>query len=533
MTMRRLRLFATGLSLALLSCTKAPSLAPEAATVPPQLEPALDAATSAHADPDDVPRSELERARRLLMRCSFGPRPGEVARVARLGPERWLDEQLAGPAESPLFEAALVPHRRALVPPAELVASWLGDDWDDEPDAMPELRREARPHFREHLQRLASAELTRAILSSRQLEAVMTHFWANHFNIYAAKGFVRLYAGDYLERAIRPHALGRFEDLLVATARHPAMLIYLDNVESTRERAGGRGRARGLNENYARELLELHTLGADGGYTQQDVREVARILTGYSVERINRGRFEFQFKARAHDRGEKTVLGEVFPAGGGEEEGLRLLGLLAAHPATARHLARKLCVRFVADQPPRGCLTAAAQAYSETRGDIRSVIKAIVSEPSFWSEPSSKLKTPLELVASTARALELMPDGDVQVVSVLDELGAPLLYERVPTGYPDREIEWASTGGMLARLNFAAAIARNELPGMGLDVERLLPNAESEALLRRLDELLLQGRASARTLAVVGERLEELREPRMRRELALALFVGSPEFQRR
>src|SRR6188768_2165302 len=294
------------------------------------------AASGLKSAPEPLPAAEaLADARHVLNRFAFGPRPGEVERVARSGAKRWLEEQLAGPPESPLLEAALVPHRAAFAPPAQLVDDWLGDGWEADTRTQKELREETKPHYKEHLQRLATAELTRDILSQRQLEAVMTDFWANHFNVFAAKGFVRLFEGDYLERAIRPHALGKFSDLLLATARHPAMLLYLDNAESRsapkRAMAVGQ-RRRGINENYARELLELHTLGVDGGYTQADVQDVARILTGWSVVRINEGGFDYVFRQKAHDRGAKTVLGEEFPRGQDEAEGVRLLQLLARRP---------------------------------------------------------------------------------------------------------------------------------------------------------------------------------------------------------
>jgi uncharacterized protein (DUF1800 family) len=481
--------------------------------------------------------SALADARHLLNRCAFGPRPGEVERVARMGSQRWLDEQLAGPAESPLLEAALVPHRAAFVPPAQLVDDWLGDGWEAETQTLKELRQETGQHYRDHLRRLATGELTRHILSQRQLEAVLTDFWANHFNVYASKGIVRLFEGDYLERAIRPHALGKFSELLLATARHPAMLLYLDNAESRRETgmAGGKGKRRGLNENYARELLELHTLGLDGGYTQHDVQEVARILTGWSVVSLRGGRFEYAFKKGAHDLGEKSVLGEIFPAGRGEKEGVRLLQLLARHPATARHLAARLCTRFVADEPPASCVSAATDAYRASDGDIKQVVRAIVTDASFWAPAArrSKLKTPLELVASTARAFGALPDGTLALAKTLEQLGEPLLQERVPTGYPDSEPEWSSGGGMLARMTFATQLGSGQL--RGLDVpwsETIPPGADASELVSRLGRLLLGAGPASPTLALIREETSGLADPEQRRAAVVALLVGSPEFQR-
>src|SRR6185436_5076366 len=293
---------------------------PSVETTPVLRHNAPPAKPNARAATPGEPAPELLRARHLLNRCAFGPRPGEVERVARLGTERWLDEQLARPAENPLLEPAMIWLSSAYLPLADLVEDWLGPDWADMASARGDLREQAKPHFREHLRRLATAELTRHILSNRELEEVMVDFWVNHFNIYAQKGLVRLFVGDYVERAIRPHALGRFSDLLTATARHPAMLLYLDNAESRAPGSNPKAKACGLNENYARELLELHTLGVDGGYTQEDVIGVARILTGWSLE--TRGReLEYRYKTGAHDRGEKHVLGQTFPAGHEEDEG--------------------------------------------------------------------------------------------------------------------------------------------------------------------------------------------------------------------
>ncbi len=454
-----------------------------------------------------------------------------------MGTERWLEEQLAGPAESPLLQAALVPHNAAFVPPAQLVDDWLGDGWEAETHSLKELRQETKQHYRDHLRRLATAELTRHILSQRQLEAVMTDFWANHFNVYASKGFVRLYEGDYLERAIRPSALGKFSALLLATARHPAMLLYLDNAESRRESgesmsAGKRG---GLNENYARELLELHTLGVDGGYTQRDVQEVARVLTGWSVTQLRGGRFEYMFKKGAHDKGEKKLLGQVFPAGRGEDEGLRLLELLGRHPATARHVATRLCARFVADQPPPSCVAAASNAFRQSDGDIKQVVRAIVKDASFWAPAArrSKLKTPLELVASTARALGAMPDGSLALSRTLEQLGEPLLQERVPTGYPDSEPEWASGGGMLARMTFATELGAGKLRGLQVPWhETLPPGADAVELSNRLGALLLGVGAGSPLLSAVREETSAIADPEQRRAAVVALLVGSPEFQR-
>jgi uncharacterized protein (DUF1800 family) len=532
------RLFATTGLVAMAACSRGPDQQPVSpAPLPVEAAPARLAPPRAQTfvDPPPTPQA-LADARHVLNRLAFGPRPGEVERVARAGVRRWIDEQLALPSESPLLEVALQPHRSAFAPPAALIDEWLGEGWEAETRNARALRRETRPYFGEHLARLATAELTRDILSRRQLEAVMTDFWANHFNVFASKGFVRVFEGDYLERAIRPHALGKFSELLRATAQHPAMLLYLDNAESRKQSRRGRRRG-GLNENYARELLELHTLGVDGGYTQADVTDVARILTGWSVVRVSEGGFDFVFRARAHDRGAKLVLGERFPAGGDQAEGLRLLELLARSPATARHLSRQLCARFVADDPPPSCVSTATAAYRESDGDIARVVRAIVRDESFWAPGArgNKLKTPLELLASAARALGGTPDGSLALAATMERLGEPLLQEQVPTGYPEGEPEWASAGAMLARMSFASDLGTGRLRGLDVAWDEALPlGADLDARVLRFGSELLGVAPNTRTLNVVSEKLASLdaSEPQQRRALAVALLIGSPEFQR-
>jgi hypothetical protein len=534
--MRWMRLFATTTAFGLLACTRAPVISPKAAAPADGFVPSVVSAPPLRKPELALSVESVAEARHTLGRFAFGPRPGDIERVARMGARRWFEEQLAGPPESPLLEAALVPHRSAFEPPAQLVEDWLGEDWEAQTRTLGDLRREASGHFREHVARLATAELTRDILSQRQLEAVMTDFWANHFNVFASKGYVRLFEGDYLERAIRPHALGNFSELLLATARHPAMLLYLDNAESRREpvRAASSPRRRGgLNENYARELLELHTLGVDGGYTQADVQEVARILTGWSVVRLREGGFDFVFRKDAHDRHTKVVMGEVFPARQGEAEGVRLLEFLAHHPATARHLSRELCARFVSDDPPASCVNAASSAYAGSGGEIKAVLRAIFEDPSFAAAPRTQLKTPLEFVASAARALGAVPDGSLDLADSLAQLGEPLLQERVPTGYPDSEPEWASGGGMLARLNFASALARGRVGGLTVPWDETVPAGDDvNELVNRWGASLLGVAGDSKTLGVVREEVAGLEAPSDRRAAAVALLLGSPEFQR-
>ncbi len=469
-------------------------------------------AAPAKARPDSAaaaPAAALSGAdaRHVLNRLAFGARPGQAAALSKQGLDEWITRQLAlGGPEPAGLASALQPHASALLPPDQLVAEIAGDDWMSVP--APKLRKLlAGKSLREHLGHIALAKLTRHVLSERQLEEVMVDFWTDHFNVFARKGAVRVFAGDYIERAIRPHALGKFQDLLLATARHPAMLLYLDNARSVVPRGGKRG----LNENYARELLELHTLGVHGGYTQADVVGVARILTGWSVTRPQEGNLEFLFRARAHDGGAKRVLGVDFPAGGAQAEGVKLLNMLAAHPATAKHLATKLCQRLVRDTPPADVVHSAAAAFQEGGGDIKALIRAIVSHDAFWAPESraAKLKSPLEIVVSSLRALDAKPDGSLRLARVLARMGQPILLESAPTGYAEVRDAWLGSSAMLGRMSFATALATKRKLGADFDLESAAAGgafghgsrARDDAAVRRPTS---RGRAQSRRERGVG-----------------------------
>jgi uncharacterized protein (DUF1800 family) len=406
---------------------------------------------------------------------------------------------------------------------------------------------------------MQAARITRAVASDRQLEEVMVDFWFNHFNVYAQKGAVRWMLPAYEREAIRPHALGRFRDLVLATARHPAMLFYLDNWLSTRADLvvpGGpnAGRRMGLNENYARELMELHTLGVDGGYTQQDVIEVARCFTGWTIDRPQQGG-GFIFRPLTHDRFAKRVLGQVIPAGGGQQDGERVVEILVRHEATARFIATKLARRFVSDDPPAALVERTAAAFRRTDGDIRAVLTTIFTSPEFWSADAyrAKIKTPLEVVASAVRALDgrisgadVTGGGGITLAREVARLGAPLYEAQPPTGYPDRAEAWVNTGALLGRMNFALGLAHNRFRGARVDVAGFLANTDRSQPAQVLDRLLavvLHGEASAQTRAVLAAHLES---PEITRtttydrvakdtdvEKLAALVLGSPEFQRR
>ena len=481
-----------------------------------------------------------------LSRLTFGPRPGDVARVRAPGLERWIEQQLS-PARLDDSDCA---ERLRTLPTLTLSIGSLQREYPRPDRQTREMREAGTLTPRELLERyppdrrparvsaeLAAARLVRAVESEQQLQEVMVDFWFNHFNVHAAKGEVRWYVTSYERDVIRPHALGRFPELLRATARHPAMLFYLDNWLSTRPdflvAAGpNRGRRAGLNENYARELMEVHTLGVDGGYTQRDVTEVARAFTGWTIDRP-RDDARFVFRPRMHDAGVKVVLGTRLGPGSGEADGEQVLALLARHPATARFIAGKLVRRFVADDPPPALVTRVAATFRATDGDVREMLRTIVASPEFWSLDArrSKIKKPFEYVASAARAA--------------GEIGERLYDAQPPTGFPDRAEAWVNAGALLARLNFALSLVQGRLPGVMLDLPRLVaptPGAADVAL-ERLLEVVLHGQATAETRRVLTA---QLADPLIRRqttddrgpaspdvERLAALVLGSPEFQRR
>jgi uncharacterized protein (DUF1800 family) len=389
---------------------------------------------------------------------------------------------------------------------------------------------------------LVEAKILRAIYSHRQLAEVLTDFWFNHFNVYLDKGADRYFVTSYERDAIRPRVLGKFKDLLVATAESPAMLFYLDNWQSVDpaafERLRGRrrrrpGARRGLNENYARELLELHTLGVDGGYTQQDVMEVARCFTGWTIRAPRRGG-GFVFDERRHDRGEKTVLGVKIPAGGGKEDGLRVLDILAHHSSTARFISRKLAQRFVADDPPASLVEKMAKTFRKKDGDIREVLKTMLTSREFWSAGAwrAKVKSPLETVVGAIRVLDADVDSTLALARQIARLGQPLYRKPEPTGYSTTSAEWVNSAGLLARMNFALALAVNRIPGVRVDLTQFSGMEDPELIAQSI----VGQEISQETLVAIRKALRDAvprRRAATRSVLITGLVIGSPEFQRR
>ena len=330
------------------------------------------------------------------------------------------------------------------------------------------LARDDVQNRRGAIAQLSEQKLMRATYSERQLQAVLTDFWFNHFNVFAGKGADRIFVTSYERDAIRPHVLGTFRALLGATAHSPAMLFYLDNWMSTKS---------GLNENYGRELMELHTLGVDGGYTQEDVIAVARAFTGWTIDRPRMGG-GFRFDPRMHDRDDKHVLGQTIRAGG-ERDGEQVLDILARHPSTASFISMKLARRFVSDDPPQALVERAAKTFLQSDGDIREVVRTILQSPEFLSPDArgAKIKTPFEFVASALRASSAEVTRGAGLARALQQLGMPLYLAQPPTGYADTADAWINTGGLVNRMNFAVSLVDGQVPGARIRQGTASPSA--------------------------------------------------------
>src|ERR1019366_3770178 len=405
-------------------------------------------------------------------------------------------------------------------------------------------------------------KLIRAVYSDRQLAEQLADFWFNHFNVYIYKDLDRWYVIPYERDAIRPHVLGKFRDLLEATAKSPAMLFYLDNVSSADPRSFDRlkqhpvparpgvnlpppGPKRGLNENYGRELMELHTLGVDGGYTQQDVIEVARAFTGWTIE-SSRDHPTFYFDERLHDPDPKRVLGKRIK-GGGIKDAEQVLDLLAKNQHTARHISLQLAQHFMSDDPPASLVARMAKTYEKSKGDIRAVMTTMIYSPEFWSRAAfrAKVKTPFELVASTVRALGADMDQALPMAQWVAQIGEPLYQCVSPTGYSDKGVSWISTGALVNRMNFAIALTSNKIRGSQVDVNSLVGTdigANPQLALDRVETAFLAGQVSDSTRTTLEKETKDpqilgakLDDPVKQVNVGLitGLVLGSPEFQKR
>jgi uncharacterized protein (DUF1800 family) len=415
----------------------------------------------------------------VLNRLAFGPSAADIEHIRSVGAEKYIQEQLS-PNSIPLPQQ-LVDELNSLdtlrLSAPELFLeygppSYRGMQGDKE--AIQKARQRARIIVEQAIQ----ARLRRAVESPRQLEEVMVNFWFNHFNVFAQKGLDHLWIGSYEREAIRPYALGRFRDLLGATAKDPAMLFYLDNWQNTAPNSpGARGNLKGLNENYARELMELHTLGVDGGYTQQDVITLAKILTGWGFRRpgqpvaraagfvAGQPTSAFYFDPNRHDPSPKVFLGHSI-RGSGINEGEEALDILAQHPATARHISFELAQYFVSDTPPKSLVDRLAREYLDSRGDIRAVLNSLFYSAEFWDKQyfGKKFKTPYEYVISAVRAAGTPVTNTRPLYGTMAQLGMPLYLCQTPDGYKNTQEAWLNPNGMTLRINFATALASGRLP---------------------------------------------------------------------
>jgi uncharacterized protein (DUF1800 family) len=442
-----------------------------------------------------------------------------------------------------------------------------------DPNAVPRIIADDSKRPQRVVEELAMAKVTRAIYSERQLQQVMDDFWFNHFNVYAAKGEDKWYLTSYERDVIQPHTLGKFKDLVNATAKSPAMLFYLDNFLSADPRAaqrqaaqramrqsrGGFGRpfpprppppqqakknTRGLNENYGRELMELHTLGVEGGYTQKDVTELARCFTGWTIEKPRQNP-QFKFDEKVHDPDPKIVLGKKIHAGG-MKDAEQAIELLTRQPATAKFISTKLARRFVSDNPPVPLVARMAQTFQSSDGDIRAVMHTMIYSPEFWSREAyrAKIKTPFEVVISAVRALGTDVDTPMPLVQWVGRIGEPLYQCQPPTGYADKAEAWVNTGALLNRLNFSLTLAGNKVRGARTDVGSLLGSdaTEPKLALERAVQIFLGGQAGPTTVQTLEKQLNspqvlqaKLDDPIKKVDLGVVtgLVLGAPEFQRR
>ena len=527
------------------------------------------------------PGAGQAEALHALNRLAFGPTPGDLDRVTRMGAPAWIAEQLH--PERLALPSYLADQLATLRTPRqtqrEMVQQYRemakeakqAKQAETAPPDGKKVRTEEGGERRRQIAQIyveaGEERLLQALNSPRQLEEVLVDFWFNHFNVFQGKGLVRVLTESYEREAIRPNVLGRFRTMLGATARHPAMLFYLDNWLSVapgyqpRRAAGAAGKASGLNENYAREVMELHTLGVDGGYTQQDVTELARILTGWTLvpRQPQRRRFVsgmdnsaadhgdsiFGFDPARHDEGAKTWLGHAV-APGGQLEGEFALDVLARHPATARHIAFKLARRFVADAPSPALVDRLATRFRDTDGDLRAVMQSLVEAPEFGDPRPVKFKTPYQYVLSSVRATGIVATNVRPLMAVLTQLGQPLYGCQTPDGYHDTEADWLNPNAITQRVNFATALASGRLPLQRVDD----PNAPAiaqgmKAMERQADKAMTRDQPvegatppvdAAALLVTLGPAISDKTRDAVARStpaLQAALVLGSPDFMHR
>ena len=470
--------------------------------------------TPSYADSQSISTKTIH----VLNRLSFGPRPGDIERVKSIGINNYIQSQLRPETirKPQQLTNQLSKLTTLYLNPVELFQEY-GPLPKKEQEQLTQEQKQARnKRMRKILNEARKANLLRAISSNRQLQEVMINFWFNHFNISVTKGRpVRLWIGTYERDAIRPYALGNFRDLLSATAHHPAMLFYLDNWLNTAPGSPGvRGRFKGLNENYARELMELHTMGVNGGYKQEDIITLARIFTGWGIQRRTGDGSGFVFNLNRHDNRDKIFLG-VPIKGGGIEEGKKALDILAKHPSTARFISYKLAQYFVADQPPETLVNKLAKRFQETNGNIRYVLETLFNSSEFWNEKyyGSKFKTPYQYIISAARATGTDKPRFGRINGMLSQLGMPLYRCATPDGYKNTKEAWLNSDAIMRRTSFATTISGGHL-------NQGKPKPINHQQLRAT----LGNNFSAQTQAVISNNSDNLQA---------ALILGSPEMMER
>jgi uncharacterized protein (DUF1800 family) len=563
--------------------------------------------------------TERQAAAHLLSRFTYGASPGQVDAVVRMGLENWFAQQLAAQLPDDSLEQVLGRYDALGLSNQEVVETYprngqvirmaVRDGVVDKDSVRTDraaykaviqnyMEQKGFKREQELFRQFFCQKILRAAYSQNQLQEVMTDFWFNHFNVSITKNDCAEFIPAYERDVIRPNALGRFNELVLKTAKSPAMLYYLDNFISSvplpeaqqpvvMDSAVQQFRKnRGINENYAREVMELHTLGVDGGYTQQDVTQAARVLTGWGVypmgeyakggglamlkkfsdqQIASRGfvhEGDFFFNANRHDKGEKTVLGHVFPAGGGYEEGVELLEMLAQHPSTAKFISRKLAVRFVNDEPSALLIDKMAKTFLDKHGDIRQVLLTMVGSPEFWNAQAlrEKTKSPFELAIGSVRSLHATILQPVQLYNWVTRMGEKKYYYQAPTGYPDKGAYWINTGSLLNRMNFGLALAAGRIPGVSVDLlalnsghepesaqaalliygKLILPERDLDGTVKRLTPMLndpafAQKVNAASVRSQPAEADEEMYEDKGNGMLAqvVGIIIGSPEYQRR
>ncbi len=490
----------------------------------------------------------------VLNRLSFGPQPGDVARVEKMGVETYIQQQLHPDTlpEPPDLTQQLAQMETLSLTPLQLIEQTTPANLPKGQKPTPEQRQAVRKEANYVLAQALRARLLRATASSRQLQEVMVDFWYNHFNVFANKGVDKLLVGSYEESAIRPYVLGRFRDLLGATAHHPAMLYYLDNWQNVAPSPkAGRGKKNGLNENYARELMELHTLGVDGGYTQADVIALAKIFTGWTFRKSAQPGVAangFYFDAKRHDTSDKVFLGQTIK-GSGMAEAEQALDILAKSPATARHISYQLAQYLVADQPPKALVERLAQKFLATDGNLREVLAMLFHSPEFWAAQAdrAKFKTPYQYAISSVRATGIAVQDFRPIHGLLQQLGMPLYGCLTPDGYKNTADVWLNPDAMTRRISFATALASGRLPLTTPPVSMLsliadrkgeLPTApmleNSSAMARPTQPMIpVDPEQLATTLGNAFSPQTQQTIATSPPQLRAALILGSPEFMRR